>query len=61
MKRSSKLLLACVVAVASLGARCAHAPPATGNHDPDAPIDPDYPEINCHINPTVDCRPTQTR
>ncbi len=46
-----------LVAIACLGAACAHAPPVTGNHDPDAPIDPDNPEQNCHINNTVDCRP----
>lgn len=36
---------------------CAHAPPATGNRAPNAPIDPDYPDINCSVNNTTDCRP----
>ncbi len=36
---------------------CAHAPPATGNHAPDAAIDPDYPEQNCAVNNTIDCMP----
>jgi hypothetical protein len=45
------LLLA--LALAGL-AGCAHAPPvrpANGHQDPD------YPEINCDLNNTVDCRP----
>jgi hypothetical protein len=36
---------------------CAHAPPATGDRNPDAGIDPDNPEINCRVNNTADCRP----
>jgi len=38
----------------------AHAPPATGRYrGPFAGPDPDYPEINCDMNSTIDCRPVQ--
>ncbi len=46
-----------VLAVGLLATTCAHAPPATGNRDPDAQIDPEYPDINCKLYTTVDCRP----
>ena len=36
---------------------CAHAPPAIGNKNLQAPIDPDNPEVNCLVNSTLDCRP----
>jgi hypothetical protein len=36
---------------------CGHAQPATGDRRPDAPVDLDYPEQNCGVNFTVDCRP----
>lgn len=45
-------LVACALAVG-----CAHAPPATGSRGPNARPDPDYPEMNCDLNNTVDCRP----
>ncbi len=51
------LLMALLVALASAGWSCAHAPPVTGNRAPGAGPDPDYPEINCAVNNTVDCRP----
>jgi len=36
----------------------AHAPPATGrDKGPFAPIDPEYPEVNCELYHTIDCRP----
>jgi hypothetical protein len=41
-----------------LAAGCGHAQPATGpNRDPSVPVDPAYPEQNCQVNFTVDCRP----
>lgn len=50
-------LVMALLAVTSVGASCAHARPATGNHDPNAPLDPDYPEQNCNVNNTSDCMP----
>jgi hypothetical protein len=44
----------------SLAVACAHAQPAAGpNRHPDVPIDPNYPEQNCQLNFTIDCRPDQ--
>ncbi len=45
-------------AVLLLQLACTHgakAPPI-GNRDPDAQPDPDYPEVNCKLYTTVDCR-----
>ncbi len=53
-RRLAVLLAAAAIASA---AGCAHAPPVSGNRDPNAPIDPDYPEQNCSVNNTTDCRP----
>lgn len=50
-------VLRIVATVGVLASTCAHAPPVTGNRDPNAPIDPDNPEQNCQLNNTVDCRP----
>jgi hypothetical protein len=58
MRTSRVFLLLAVLALPSLGANCAHAEPATGNRNPDAPLDPDYPEQNCKVNNSPDCRPS---
>jgi hypothetical protein len=50
-------VLALLRAWALLALTCAHAQPASGNRDPDAGMDPDYPEQNCRVNNTADCRP----
>ncbi len=57
MRARLRKLLRLGVAAGLLVTACAHAPPATGNRDPQAQIDPDNPEINCQVNNTVDCRP----
>ncbi len=46
-----------LIMVGTIATACAHAQPATGNHDPNAPVDPDHPEQNCSVNNTVDCNP----
>ncbi len=56
MRTRRRRLARWLVAAGLLATTCAHAPPATGNRDPDAPIDPEYPEINCHMYTTPDCR-----
>jgi hypothetical protein len=43
---------AILAAVALLA--CAHAPPV---RPADGHRDPEYPEVNCDVNDTVDCRP----
>jgi hypothetical protein len=54
----SRSLVAALLSVISLAAGCGHAQPATGpNRDPSVPVDPNYPEQNCQVNPTIDCRP----
>ncbi len=45
----------CVVVWSSLG--CAHAPPVTGDRAADAAPNIEYPEANCGVNNSVDCRP----
>lgn len=57
MRFLTAMLLGAMLAVAA-SASCAHAPPATGDHRPNAPLDPDNPEQNCSLNNTVDCRPS---
>lgn len=54
---SSSALLLAILAFILAVAGCGHAPPVTGNRAPGAGPDPDYPEINCAVNNTVDCRP----
>ncbi len=56
MKTSLGRAIRILVGVGLLASTCAHAPPATGNRDPDAPLDAEYPEINCKLYTTVDCR-----
>jgi hypothetical protein len=45
---------ALLVALALLGCAHAQAPPV---RPADGHRDPDYPEVNCDVNDTVDCRP----
>lgn len=50
-------LVLMLIPLASMAAACGHAPPVTGNRAPGAGPDPNYPEINCGVSNTVDCRP----
>lgn len=52
-----RLLAVLLIMLSWTGWACAHAPPATGTRGLAAGPDPDYPEINCAVNNTVDCRP----
>ena len=56
-----RFMLAALIGAGTLGAECAHAPPATGPKGPNAQPDPDYPEVNCNVNNTLDCRPGSGR
>jgi hypothetical protein len=58
MRRVRGMRLLLLMAALAVGAACAHAPPATGNRDPNAPLDVDNPEQNCNLSNTVDCRPS---
>jgi hypothetical protein len=58
MRALSRKVLRLALAAGLLATACAHAPPVTGSRDPQAAIDPDYPEINCNVNNTADCRPS---
>lgn len=51
-------MIAAAAAAVSLVLGCAHAPPVTGDHARGAPTDASYPEQNCGIYNTVDCRPS---
>lgn len=55
---SSRSQVAALLCLLSVATACGHAQPAVGpNKDPSVPIDPNYPEQNCQVNPTIDCRP----
>ncbi len=57
---SLRTLVRWILAATLLAGACAHAPPVTGSRDPSAPLDPDYPDVNCSLYNTVDCRPGGT-